>query len=146
MTISLLPFSMIMNKRRARSKDTPVELFNMMTEFSVSRIMGMTGGLGLLITGGAMAGIGGYPWFAFGEFPWLAWKQTVYFGILGINFALMVPTAKKMMPMIAERIAQGSGGATDEIRALASRAGMFGMMMGILTLIAATFGAVKPNL
>ncbi|HET9136202.1 MAG TPA: hypothetical protein VFO76_06160, partial [Candidatus Kapabacteria bacterium] len=78
-------------------------------------------------------------------FPWLAWKQTFYIIILAINFAAMVPVAKKIMPLIMARKEQG-GTATDEIRALAARAAIFGITMNLLTIINTILGTVKPNL
>lgn len=146
MTIALMPFSIFMGKKTKRSKDTPAELYNIQTEFYISKTLGMIGGIGLLITGGGLAGVGHYPWFDFTGFPWLAWKQTFYILILAINFALMVPLAKKIMPMIAQRLSIGNVGATDEIRALATKASMFGMIMTLLTLINTWLGATKGGM
>jgi hypothetical protein len=148
MVLSLFPFSIFMSKRIARSKGTPVELYNIQLEFGVARFMGMAGGLILLIAGGAMTGIGKYPWFDFGDphFLWLALKETFYVIILIMNFAFMMPVAKKAMPLIAQQIASGgANGATEEIRALAKKAGMIGMVMGLLGLTNAILGVFGPS-
>lgn len=143
MTIALLPFDFFMSKKTKRSKDTPIELSNIQTQFYIGKTLGMIGGIGLLITGGGMAGIGHYPWFDFADFPWLAYKQSFYIVILLVNFAFLVPVAKKIMPLIAQRMSIGNVGATDEIRALASKAAIFAMVMNILTLINTWLGATK---
>jgi hypothetical protein len=148
MVLALLPFNLFMKGRIKRSKGTPVELYNIQLEFSVGKFMGMVGGIGLLIGGAAMAGIGKMPWFAFDNptFLWLAIKQTLYIIILALNFSVMIPTGKKIMPLIATQMSMGGGvGATDEIRALASKASMVGMIMGLLGLTNAILGAVGPS-
>lgn len=143
MTIALLPFDFFMSKKVKRSKDTPIELTNIQTQFYIGKTLGMIGGIGLLITGGGLAGIGKYPWFDFTDFPWLAYKQAFYVVILLVNFAFLVPTAKKLMPLIAERMSLGNVGATDEIRALVAKAAIFAFVMNILTLINTWLGATK---
>lgn len=148
MVLSLLPFSMLMKGRKARSKGTPVELYNIQMEFAVGRFMGMIGGIGLLVAGGGMAGIGKMPWFDFGndQFLWLAVKQTVYVFVLILNFGFMMPVGKKAMPLIAQQMAAGgAGGATEEIRALAARAGVIGMLMGLLGITNALLGVFGPS-
>jgi len=148
MVLSLFPFSMFMKGRKARSKGTVVELYNIQLEFGVGRFMGMIGGIGLLIAGGAMTGIGKMPWFAFGndQFIWLAVKQTVYVVVLILNFGFMMPVAKKAMPLIAQQLATGGANcATEEIRALAARAEVIGMLMGILGLTNAVLGVFGPS-
>jgi len=144
MTIALLPFSLLMMKRIKRSAGTPVELTSMMILGYIGKTMGMMGGIGLLLMGGAMTGVAKFPWFNFQEFPWLAWKQVIFFTILAINFAVVVPASKKIGKLIAERMSTGGvGGATDEIRAIGSKIGVFTMIMNILTLIAMTLGVTK---
>lgn len=148
MVLSLFPFSIFMKKKVARSKGTPVELYNIQMEFAVGRFMGMIGGIGLLIAGGAMTGIGKMPWFAFGneQYLWLAIKQVVYVVVLIVNFGFMMPVGKKAMPLIAQEMSKGgAGGATDEIRALAAKAGMFGAIMGLLGLTNAILGVFGPS-
>ena len=143
MTLALLPLSWWFLSYRAKVKNTPNELTVIQMEFGIGRFMGMIGGIGLLLTGGALTGMAHYPWFDFVGFPWLAYKQMFYIIILIVNFAFMVPVAKKIMPLIA---AQKGGGVTAEIRALAGRAAMFGMIMNLLTVVNAVLGVVKPNL
>ena len=142
MTIALIPTGMIMMGRVKKSKGTPVELTTMSLMSILGKTMGMIGGIGLLITGGALVGIENYKWFSFSEFPWLAYKQTVFVIILIINFTLVVPPSKKLEGMIAERMTMG-GGATDKMRAIFGKIGMAAMLMNILTLIAMTFGVTK---
>ncbi|MDP4230313.1 MAG: DUF2269 family protein [Bacteroidota bacterium] len=114
MTLALLPVSIILLGRMKATKGTPAELVTMGNLNLIGKTMGMIGGLGLLVTGGALVGIEGYKWFSFSEFPWLAWKQTIYVLILIINFALVMPASKKMGGLIAERMAAGgTGGATE---------------------------------
>jgi hypothetical protein len=145
MTLALFPLALWFRSFRSKRMNTPAELTAIGMEFGIGRFMGMIGGLGLLVTGGAMTGIGHYPWFDYASFPWLAWKQTFYIIILAINFAAMVPVAKKIMPLIMARKEQG-GTATDEIRALAARAAIFGIVMNLLTIINTILGTAKPNL
>ncbi len=148
MVLALVPFGIFMKGRKARSKGTPVELYNIQMEFAVGRFMGMIGGIGLLIAGGGLAGIGKMPWFAFGneQFLWLAVKQSVYVVVLILNFGFMMPVGKKAMPLIAQQIAAGgSGGATDEIRALAAKASMIGTLMGLLGMTNAVLGVFGPS-
>jgi hypothetical protein len=148
MVLSLFPFSLFMKGRKARSKGTPVELYHIQMEFGVGRFMGMIGGIGLLVAGGAMAGIGKMPWFDFGndQYLWLAIKQTVYVFVLILNFGFMMPVAKKAMPLIAKQLATGgAGGATEEIRALAAKASVIGALMGLLGLTNALLGVFGPS-
>jgi hypothetical protein len=148
MVLSLFPFSMFMKGRKARSKGTPVELYHIQMEFGVGRFMGMIGGIGLLIAGGAMAGIGKMPWFDFGNetYLWLAVKQVIYVFVLILNFGFMMPVAKKAMPLVAQQLATGgTSGATEEIRALAAKASVIGALMGILGLVNAILGVFGPS-
>jgi hypothetical protein len=142
MTLALLPVMMILRRKIAMSKGTPAELTTMGTMLWIGRLMGMVGGLGLLLTGGALTGIETYKWFSFSEFPWLAWKQTIFVVILIINFAFMMPSSKKMEALMNKQEASG-GLATDEIRALGAKLGMFGMIMNLLALAAMTLGVSK---
>jgi hypothetical protein len=144
MTIALLPVSIIMMGKMKRTKGTPAELTTMSNMNLIGRTMGMIGGLGILVTGGTLVGIESYKWFAFSEFPWLAWKQTLFVIILIINFSVIVPASKKLTKLIDERLAAGgSGGATDEIRALGGRIGTFAPIMNLLALAAMVLGTSK---
>ena len=148
MVLALIPFGMLMKGRRNRSKGTAQELYNIQMEFTVGKFMGMFGGIGLLIAGSGLAGIGKMPWFDFGNptFLWLAVKETVYVVVLILNFAMMIPIAKKAMPLIAEQMSKGTSvGATDEIRALADKAAVIGMIMGLLGLTNAILGVFGPT-
>ena len=144
MLIALLPVALIMLGRMKRTKGTPAELTTMSNLNLIGSTFGMIGGLGILITGGALVGIESYKWFAFSEFPWLAWKQTIFVVILIINFAIVMPASKKMKKLIEARVAEGgAGGATDEIRALGARIGMFAPIMNLLGLAAMVLGTSK---
>ena len=144
MTLALLPVAIIMMGKMKRSKGTPAELTTMSNLNLLGKTMGMIGGLGILITGGALVGIESYKWFSFSEFPWLAWKQTIFVIILIINFAVVMPTSKKLTKLIEERLAAGgTGGATDEIRALGARIGMFAPIMNLLAIVAMALGTSK---
>lgn len=148
MVLTLSPFGIFMGGRKKRSKGTPVELYNIQMEFAVGRFMGMVGGIGLLVAGGALAGIGKMPWFDFSNdgYLWLAIKETFYVIILILNFGFMMPVAKKAMPLIAQQMASGgAGGATDEIRALAAKASGIGIVMGLLGLTNAILGVFGPS-
>ncbi|MFI5262921.1 MAG: hypothetical protein ACHQM6_00240 [Candidatus Kapaibacterium sp.] len=126
------------------TKGTPAELTVMANLNMIGATFGMIGGLGILITGGALTGIESYKWFAFSEFPWLAWKQVIYVVILIINFSIVMPASKKMSKLIAEKVAAGGqGGASDEIRALGARIGMFAPLMNILALVNMVLGTSK---
>ena len=142
--IALLPVALIMLGRMKKTKGTPAELTVMSNLNLIGKTFGMIGGLGILITGGALTGIEGLKWFSFSEFPWLAWKQTIFVVILIINFGIVMPASRKMTKLIDEGVASGGiGGATDEIRALGARIGMFAPLMNILGLIAMILGASK---
>ena len=140
MVLSLLPFTFLMRGKRNRSKGTPVELYTIQTEFSTGRFMGMAGGIGLLIAGAGMAGIAKMPWFDFVGFQWLAIKQVLYILILALNFSMLMPIAKKIMPLIAQQMSKGNVGATDEIRALANKATVIAIIMSLLGLANAVLG------
>jgi hypothetical protein len=144
MLIALLPIALIMLRRMKATKGTPAELTVMGNLNLIGATFGMIGGLGILITGGGLVGIESYKWFSFSDFPWLAWKQTIFVVILIINFSIVVPASKKMSKLIAERVAAGgTGGATDEIRALGARIGMFAPIMNILALVNLVLGTSK---
>ncbi len=143
MTLALFPLGIWFRGYAKKTKGTPAELQAIQMEFGIGRFMGMIGGLGLLVTGGALTGIAHFGWFDFTGYPWLAWKQTFYLLILVINFSTMVPTAKKAMPLVMKQLSSG-GGATDEIRALAARAAMIGITMNLLTIINTSLGVIKP--
>ena len=143
MTLALMPVSIILKKRMEQAKGTPGELATMGNMLILGKTMGMIGGLGILVTGGTMVSLESYKWFAFSEFPWLAWKQTIFATILIINFALMMPTAKKMGQLIGARIASGQNTATDEIRALGGKTAIYGILMNLLALTAMTLGVSK---
>ena len=144
MLIALMPVAMIVLGRAKKAKGTPAELTLLATMGLIGQTISMIGSIGILITGGALVGIESYKWFSFSEFPWLAWKQTIFVVILLINFAIVMPTAKKLRKLLMEKIAAGgSGGATDEIRALAAKVGMFAPMMNILGIIAMVLGTSK---
>ena len=144
MTLALLPVALILLGRMKRAKGTPAELVTMSNLNFLGKTMGMIGGLGILITGGALVGIESYKWFSFSDFPWLAWKQTIFVLILIINFGIVAPASKKMSKLIDERMAAGgTGGATDEIRALGARIGTFAPLMNLLAIAAMTLGVSK---
>lgn len=143
MTLSLLPLSFWFRSYNKKVAGTPAELVAIASEFGIGRFMGMIGGIGLLISGGAMAGVAHYGWFDFTNYGWLAWKQTVYVIILAVNFGTMMPVAKKTMPQVMAQIKTG-GLATDAIRAGASKAAMIGIVLSILGLTNLILGTVKP--
>ncbi len=144
MLIALLPIAIIMLGRMKSTKGTPAELTVMANLNLIGKTLGMIGGIGILITGGALVGIESYKWFSFSEFPWLAWKQTIFVVILLINFGIVMPTSRKMSKLIEERVAAGgTGGATEEIRALGARIGMFAPIMNLLGLVAMVLGTSK---
>src|SRR4051812_11310731 len=117
MLLALLPIAIIMLGRTKKTMGTPAELTVMGNLNLLGGTLGMTGGIGMLITGGALVALESYKWFNFAEFPWLAWKQTLFVVILIINFSIVVPASKKMKRLIEERVAAGgTGGATEEIR------------------------------
>ncbi|MBS1902123.1 MAG: hypothetical protein JSS75_00265 [Bacteroidetes bacterium] len=143
MTLGLLPLGFWFRSYNKKVAGTPAELIAIASEFGIGRFMGMIGGIGLLITGGAMAGIAHYGWFDFTNYGWLAWKQTIYIVILAVNFGTMMPVAKKTMPLVMGQIKSG-GLATDEIRSGASKAAMIGIIMNALGIINLILGTVKP--
>ena len=141
---ALLPLALLLMRRMKATKGIPAELTTMANLNLIGKTFGMFGGLGILITGAALTGIENYKWFAFSEFPWLAWKQTLFVGILIINIAVVAPASKKMNVLIDARLAEGgAGGATDEIRALGAKIGMFAPIMNLLGLAALVLGTSK---
>lgn len=142
MVIALLPVAIILRQRMAKTKGTPAELTTMGIMLWLGRTMGMVGAIGILLTGATLTGIESYKWFAFAEFPWLATKQLLFVLILIINFALVLPAAKKLAGMIPLAAHNGSG-ATDEMRAIGAKIGMYSLAMNLLTLTAMTLGASK---
>jgi hypothetical protein len=144
MTLALLPVALLLMGKMKRTKGTPAELVTMSNLNLLGKTMGMIGGIGILVTGGALTGIESYKWFSFSDFPWLAWKQTFFVLILIINFAVVAPAGAKMTKLIDERMAAGeTGGATDEIRALGKRIGTFAPLMNLLAIAAMALGTSK---
>jgi hypothetical protein len=143
MTLALLPVSLILRGRMEKAKGTPGEIVTMGNMLWLGRMMGMIGGLGILIAGAALVSLESYKWFAFSEFPWLAWKQTIFAGILVINFAFMMPLGKKLGGLIGAQMASGNAIATEEMRALGAKIGIFGLLMNLLALTAMALGVSK---
>jgi hypothetical protein len=144
MLLALLPVALIMLGKMKRAEGTPAELTTMSNLNSIGKTLGLIGGIGMLVTGAALAGLQSYKWFAFSDYPWLAWKQTIYVVILLINFSIVVPASKKMTKLIDEKMAAGgAGGATDEIKALGARIGMFAPVMNILAIVNMVLGTSK---
>ena len=143
MTLGLMPVGIIMMGRMKKAQGTPAEMATMGNMLALGKTMGMLGALGLLITGGALVGIESYKWFSFSDFPWLAWKQTAFTLILIVSLGLVMPASKKMGGLIAARMASGEMTATDEIRALGAKIGMFSIVMNLLGLTAMTLGVSK---
>lgn len=142
MLLALIPLGLWFRMNAKKIVGTPAELSAIATEFGIGRFLGMFGGIGLLITGGAMAGMSHYGWFDFTNYAWLAWKETVYVVILIVNFATMVPVGKKTMPLVLAKMKSG-GVADDAIRAGARKAAIIGMVLNVLALVNLTLGVVK---
>ncbi|HYM20472.1 MAG TPA: hypothetical protein VEW28_05645 [Candidatus Kapabacteria bacterium] len=144
MTIALFPIGIFIMGRIKKSRGTAAELSLMQTMMLIGKTIGMIGGLGILVFGGALTGVEHYAWFSFSEFPWLAWKQTIFVLILIVNFAFVMPASKKLGPKIGQLMATGgASGATDEIRAEFGKIGRFAIIMNLLTLTAMTLGVSK---
>lgn len=143
--ISLMPLSMSLGKLIKRSAGTLGELYLMRAMLGAGRFLGNIGGIGILITGGAITSIGKYGWFPFNTFPWLAYKQTIFFLILIMLFSMFVPASKRAAKMLAEEMGgpKANMGASTELRAAMAKVGTLGMIMGIFVLVNIILGESK---
>ncbi|MEP7235822.1 MAG: DUF2269 family protein [Ignavibacteriota bacterium] len=144
MLIALMPVSMLLLSRIKKTAGTQAQLVTMGNLNLIGRTLGMIGGIGMLITGGALVFLESYKWFNFAEFPWLAWKQAIFVVILIINFSVVVPAGKQLSKLIEDKLASGApGGATPEMGALAKKIGKFAPIMNLLALVNLILGTSK---
>ena len=138
--------NMLLLKQVAKTKGTAGELAHMSSQALLGRVMGMIGGIGILITGGAMTGIAGLGWFPFGTLNWLACKQTVWVILFIISLAVMMPKGKKIEAMIASESASPNAakGASEGLRAQMATLKTFGIIMNLLVLVNIILGVWKP--
>ena len=146
--IGLGVVTVLTNNFRKRAAGTLGELYLMRSALICGSVMGNIGGIGILITGPALAGIHGLPWFPFGTLPWLAIKQLVFLVVLLITFAIYVPQSKKIGRKIGEEMggANPSRGASSELRTMFDRIVTVGMVVQMLVLLNIILGEWKPML
>ena len=146
--IGLGVVTVLTNNFRQRAAGTLGELYLMRLTLICGSVMGNIGGIGILITGPAMAGIHGLPWFPFGTLPWLAIKQVVFLVVLLITFAIYVPRSKKIGRRIGEEMggANPAMGASAELRTMFDRIVTVGMVVQILVLLNIILGEWQPML
>ncbi len=136
------------NNFRQRAAGTLGELYLMRMTLICGSVMGNIGGIGILITGPAMAGIDHQPWFAFETLPWLALKQVIFMIILGITFAIYVPRSKRIGKRIGEEMggAHPAGGASAELRVMFDKLITIGIITQGLVLLNIILGKWQPTL
>lgn len=144
--LAAFPAMHFITKTRRRSKGSIGELHYMRSAASIGTIFGNIGGVGILITGGAIAGIGGWGWFEFGTLPWLAWKQVIFVLILSLVFAVIIPRSKRARVMLGERFSLplAQSGATEELRAAYDALYTLQLIVNILVLVNLSLGVLKP--
>src|SRR5690349_25845 len=100
-------------------------------------VMGNVGGIGILITGGVIAGMRHASWFDFAGVPWLAVKQLVFVIVLALTFAVFVPRSKSVKRMIGEAMGSANphAGASDELRRAFDRFIAIGLAIQFLVLL-----------
>ena len=146
--IGLGVVTVLANRYRKRIAGSYGELYIMRITLKLSSAMGNIGGIGILVTGGAMTGIRHLSWFDFSGVPWLAVKQTVFVIVLAMTFALFVPASKKAGRMIGEAMggATPQRGAPDELRKQFDRAIAIGMAIQLFVLLNIILGEWQPML
>jgi len=146
--IGLGVVTMLANRYRKRVAGSFGELYVMRITTIFAGVMGNVGGIGILITGSAIAGIRHLPWFDFGGVPWLAVKQTVFVIVLAMTFAMFVPRSKQVKRMIGEAMggAQPHSGASDELRRAFDRFVAIGLAIQFLVLLNIILGEWQPML
>jgi len=139
--------NMLLMTQAGKKRGTAAELAHMSSQALCGRIMGMIGGIGILLTGGAITGIMSLGWFPFGTTNWLATKQTIFVILLILSFAVMMPKGKKIDAMIATESASpnASKGASSELRAAMGTLKTVGILMNLLVLTNIILGEWKPN-
>ena len=146
--IGLGVVTVLTNNFRKRAAGTLGELYLMRSTLIYGSVMGNIGGIGILISGPAIAGMAHLPWFAFGTWPWLAIKQVVFVIVLALTFAVYVPHSKRLGRRIAEEMggASPAAGASRELRTMFDRIVTIGMIIQILVLLNIILGVWRPML
>ena len=144
--IGLGVVTILTNNFRIRASGTLGELYLMRLTLICGSVMGNIGGIGILITGPAIAGIRHLPWFGFSEAPWLAIKQVVFLVVLAITFAIYVPRSKKIGRKIGEEMggAHPATGASSELRTMFDHIVTIGMIIQVLVLLNIILGEWQP--
>jgi hypothetical protein len=146
--IGLGVVTVLTNNFRIRAAGTLGELYLMRATLIYGAVMGNIGGIGILITGPAIAGIHHLPWFAFSAVPWLAIKQVVFVIVLAMTFAIYVPRSKKIGRRIGEEMggATPASGASVELRGMFDRLVTVGLIIQLLVLLNVILGEWQPML
>src|SRR5438067_3431838 len=92
--IGLGVVTVLTNNFRIRAAGTLGELYLMRSTLIYGSVMGNIGGIGILISGPAIAGISHLPLFAFGTLPWIALKQLVFVIVLALTFGIYIMRSK----------------------------------------------------
>ena len=145
--IGLGVVTVLLTGLRKKAQGTLGELYLIRAGVLFGAVMGNIGGIGILITGGAMAGIR-YSWFPFSTLPWLAIKQTIFVILLIMTFAIMVPKSKKIRAMSGEELGgkNPGGGASLALRTMMDQVHTIGMFMQMLILTNIILGEWQPML
>lgn len=145
--VALGVVAIFLNSFRKRVAGTAGELYLMRAIIMFGAIMGNIGGIGILVTGGAMTGMVWHGWFDFGTLPWLATKQTIFVVLLIMTFAIMLPASKKAGRMIGEEMAglNPAGGASAGLRQAIDRVVAIGLFMQLLIITNIVLGEWGPT-
>jgi len=146
--IGLGVVTVLTNNFRIRAAGTLGELYLMRATLIFGAVMGNIGGIGILITGSAIAGIQHLPWFAFSTVPWLAIKQLVFVIVLAMTFGIYVPRSKKIGRRIGEEMggANPGLGASPELRTMFDRLVTISLAIQMLVLLNIILGEWRPML
>lgn len=145
--VALGVVAIFLNSFRKRAAGTGGELYLMRALVMFGAIMGNIGGIGILVTGGAMTGIAGLGWFQFSLMPWLATKQTLFVILLILSFAVMLPISKKARRTIGEEMAglNPNAGASPELRLMIDRMVAISLFMQLLVITNIVLGEWGPT-
>ena len=104
-------------------------------QLTLVNLFGMTGAIGILITGILMTSLNpGYGFFQFGANHWLAAKQVIMVVILLVIFVLIIPRAKKLRAAIGNDL-ESSAPISKEGYENLIKLGKLGMIVGLLVVI-----------
>ena len=133
--LSNLISSQILKKFIIKNKQKPGEKKFIILSATISNAIGMTGAIGILITGIIMTAMNpGYGFFQMSANHWLTAKQIVMVIILVIIFAFLIPRAKKVNAELNKDL-EGPEPISAEGYQNIMKMGKLGMTVGMLVVL-----------